>query len=85
VSVTCAALTQHLRIYAPIPEGSNFVDSHLRELLVKATSLFGVEYRSTHTHTRARAHTHTHTHTHVREPLTGISMGFSRIVECLNL
>jgi len=37
----CGELCQHMRVYAPIPEGNNFVDSHLRELLVKATSVYG--------------------------------------------
>lgn len=37
----CGELCQHLRINAPIPEGTNGVHSHLRELLIKATSLYG--------------------------------------------
>ena len=36
----CGELSRHMRLHAPIPEG-RFVDSHLRELLVKATSLYG--------------------------------------------
>jgi len=37
----CGEICQHLKIHAPVPEDANLVDSHLRELLVKATSLYG--------------------------------------------
>ena len=36
----CGELSRHMQVHAPIPEG-RFVDSHLRELLVTATSLYG--------------------------------------------
>jgi hypothetical protein len=36
----CGELSRHMQLHAPIPEG-RFVDSHLRELLVTATSLYG--------------------------------------------